>query len=94
MAWYEFHTSKDVVTPQARECHTMNVLDERLILFAGNDNATRMNDVHSLDTSAWRRARCRPSFPVERSVRVLACAFQPTLGRACVTRRSASVRST
>lgn len=31
----------------------MSVCDERLVLFGGNDNNARMNDIHVLDTSEW-----------------------------------------
>ena len=34
-----------------RECHTMDVFDDKLVLFGGNDQQSRMNELHVLDTS-------------------------------------------
>jgi hypothetical protein len=42
-----------------RECHTMNVWDDKLVLFGGNDQTSRMNDIHILDTGACRGSRRR-----------------------------------
>lgn len=54
MAWYQFSARQDTHVPQARECHSMNLLvtesSESLIVFGGNDSSVRMNDVLSLDT--------------------------------------------
>ena len=63
MAWFEF---TDAATPSKRECHSMSVVDTRLVCFGGNNDTTRMNDIHILDTGAferavWRRWWCRVS---------------------------------
>ncbi len=50
MAWWEFHP-RGGDWPSARECHTMHVLDDQVVLFGGNDQTSRMNDIHVLDPS-------------------------------------------
>lgn len=51
MAWYQFNISNDINAPSSRECHSINVRNESLILFGGNDNSSRMHDVYLMDTS-------------------------------------------
>jgi hypothetical protein len=55
MAWYQFSFSAQDASqvPAARECHSMTLLDDKLFVFGGNDSATRMDNVFSLDTSAF-----------------------------------------
>lgn len=50
MAWWEFHPRADAEWPGARECHSMCVWGDKLVLFGGNNQTARMNDVHLLDT--------------------------------------------
>jgi hypothetical protein len=51
MAWYNFSLAGDPNAPSARECHSINTRGTELVLFGGNDNASRMGDVYVLDTS-------------------------------------------
>jgi hypothetical protein len=65
MAWYQFSFSGQEAseTPTARECHSLTLLNDTLWVFGGNDSASRMDTVYSLDTSEV--ARCaRVAVPV------------------------------
>jgi hypothetical protein len=48
--WYQFSATNDPNAPSARECHSINVVDDKLVLFGGNDNSSRMHDIFMLDT--------------------------------------------
>jgi hypothetical protein len=54
MAWYQISVGADANAPSARECHSINVVGDELVLFGGNDNSSRMHDVFILNTSeSW-----------------------------------------
>ena len=56
-------------TPTQRECHSINVVGNTLVLFGGNDSASRMDQVHVLDVDSMRWSVLPPEgdAPVKRS---------------------------
>ena len=53
MAFFQF-SDRDVNAPTRRECHTICMSGELLVLFGGNDDAGRFRAVHILDTVSMR----------------------------------------
>lgn len=49
MAWLSFNPPPGVAFPSARECHSLCAWNDKLVLFGGNDNALRFNDVWIMD---------------------------------------------
>jgi hypothetical protein len=69
MAFYQFSLQKDGKAPTRRECHTICVSGDSLLLFGGNDDAGRFQEVHILDTLSmrWEKVAASGSAPGHRS---------------------------
>ena len=57
--WFEFRG--DTAAPTPRECHSLCAVDASLVLYGGNDSATRFGDVHTLDTESMTWSKHSPS---------------------------------
>jgi N-acetylneuraminic acid mutarotase len=58
MSWSQFFCSQSQdEAPCARECHSICTLNDKLVLFGGNDASSRFNDVYVLDTASmmWQK---------------------------------------
>ena len=57
------------MAPSKRECHTICVSGDRLVLFGGNDDAGRFREVHILDTVSmrWSKIEATEQAPGKRS---------------------------
>ena len=58
MAWMQISFAGDPCAPGARECHTMCAVGKSVLVFGGNDEHNRFNDINMLDTGessmSWR----------------------------------------
>lgn len=54
MAWMQMSFAGDNACPSGRECHTMAAVGTQVVVFGGNDENNRFNDVNILDTGEWR----------------------------------------
>ena len=64
MAFFQFNDSDSSgAAPTRRECHTMCVAGELLLLFGGNDEGGRFRAVHILDTVSMRWERVGSEAP-------------------------------
>lgn len=69
MAWLKLEMRGDPAAPSKRECHTICVSGDRLILFGGNDDTGRFREVHILDTVSmrWSKIEATEQAPGKRS---------------------------
>ena len=69
MAWYNFYMNNDPNAPLARECHSIHTYGTNLLLFGGNNDRLRMDDVHILNTITMQWSRIPPmgDIPIKRS---------------------------
>ena len=60
MSWLTLGGRVDPNAPSRRECHSVCVAGDSLLLFGGNDDAGRFREVHVLDARSLRWERVEP----------------------------------